>query len=230
MKTRYRLAIFDLDGTLLDTILDLAAATNAALAANGYPARSVDEVRSFVGDGTKKLIARAVPSGTGESNIARVHADFIAYYTAHSADRTAPYAGILDMLRALRARGVKTAVLSNKVDHATRALCDRYFSGLLDVVAGEREGEGIPKKPAPDGVFEIMRTANVTAEEAVYVGDSEVDIKTARNAGIDEILVSWGFRDAALLRQNGARNIVDTAKELEVLIVGESKMHTLGSS
>lgn len=220
MKTRYRLAIFDLDGTLLDTILDLAAATNAALKASGYPERSVDEVLSFVGDGTKKLIARAVPEGTGESDTARVHADFIAYYTKHSADRTAPYAGILDMLRGLRAKGVKTAVLSNKVDHATKALCQRYFNGLLDVVAGEREGEGIPKKPAPDGVFEIMRAVGIAAEEAVYIGDSEVDVKTARNAGLDEILVSWGFRSAAHLRASGAKAIVSTTKELEALIVG----------
>ena len=215
------MAIFDLDGTLLDTILDLAAATNAALKASGYPERSVDEVRSFVGDGIKKLIERAVPAGTGEEEIARVHADFIAYYKVHSADRTTPYAGILEMLAALRERGVKTAVLSNKVDHATKVLCEGYFAGLFDIVAGEREGEGIPKKPAPQGVFEILRATGVSAKDAVYIGDSDVDIKTARNAGLDEILVSWGFRDVGVLRQNGAKRIAHTAKELEALIVGE---------
>ena len=221
MKTKYQLAIFDLDGTLLDTILDLTAATNAALRTSSYPERSVSEVRSFVGDGILKLIERAVPAGTGEDEIVRVHADFTAYYKVHSADRTAPYEGIVEMLAALRERGVKTAVLSNKVHRATVALCDRYFAGLLDAVAGEREGEGIPKKPAPQGVFEILRKTGVPAEDAVYIGDSDVDIKTARNAGLDEILVSWGFRDAGILRQNGAKRIVDTAKELKALIVGE---------
>lgn len=221
MKTGYQLAIFDLDGTLLDTLLDLAAAINAALKASGYPERSVDEVRSFVGDGIRKLIKRAVPVGTDEAGIARVHADFTAYYRVHSADRTVPYAGIVEMLAALRQRGVKTAVLSNKVDRATKALCEGYFAGLFDIVAGEREGEGIPKKPAPEGVFAILRAMGIPAEGAVYIGDSDVDIKTARNAGLDEILVSWGFRDVGFLRQNGARNIVDTAKELEALIVGE---------
>ena len=213
------MAIFDLDGTLLDTILDLTAATNAALKASGYPERSVSEVRSFVGDGILKLIERAVPAGTGEEEIARVLADFTAYYRVHSADRTVPYAGIVEMLVALRGKGVKTAVLSNKVHRATKALCEGYFAGLFDIVAGEREGEGIPKKPAPEGVFEILRAMGIPAEGAVYIGDSDVDIKTARNAGLDEILVSWGFRDAGTLRQNGAKRIVHTAKELEALIV-----------
>lgn len=219
MKTKYQLAIFDLDGTLLDTILDLAAATNAALVANGYPKRSVDEVRSFVGNGIKKLIERAVPPYAGQQDIARVYEAFVTYYMAHCAEKTAPYEGIVAMLQALRAAGVKTAVLSNKADRATRALCNIYFAGLLDAVAGEREGEGIPKKPAPEGVFAIMRECGVTAKDTVYVGDSDVDVVTAKNAGLDAISVTWGFRTVAFLRQNGARVLADTPRELEALIL-----------
>ena len=216
---KYRLAIFDLDGTVLNTLADLTHAVNVALAACGYPTRTQAQVCSFVGNGIKKLIARAVPAHTSQQDIARVHAAFTAYYGAHCADKTAPYEGTLSMLRELRARGVKTAVLSNKADYATGVLCNAYFEGLFDVVAGERESEGIPKKPTPDAVLAIMVQCGVTAAETVYIGDSEVDIQTAANAGIDVISVSWGFRSADFLRENGAKVIADTPKELEALIL-----------
>ena len=218
---KYRLAIFDLDGTVLNTLADLADAVNAALSTCDYPTRTEEQVRDFIGDGIKKLIERAVPADTATQDIARVYAAFVAHYTAHCADKTAPYAGIVATLRTLRARGVKTAVLSNKADSATVSLCKTYFEGLFDVVMGERESEGVPKKPAPDAVFSIMAQCGALAADTVYIGDSEVDIKTAANAGVDVISVSWGFRSLDLLLKNGAGVIVDTPKELEALIIDE---------
>ena len=219
MSFGYKLAIFDLDGTVLDTLDDLADSVNAVLSENGYPIHSREAICSFVGNGMKNLIDRALPKGTATEEAARILTEFKAYYALHCADKTAPYAGICAMLAALRAAGVKTAVLSNKADYATQALCKRYFDGLFDVVAGERENEGIPKKPAPDAVFAIMQQCGVTHAQAVYIGDSDVDVKTAANAGVDAILVSWGFRTAAFLCESGARVIVDTPEELQAKIL-----------
>lgn len=222
----YRLAIFDLDGTILDTLDDLTDAANAALSMGGYPTRTKAEICSFVGDGIKKLIERALPHGASDGEIARVLKLFVDYYGAHCAEKTGPYAGIPDVLRSLRARGVKTAVLSNKADFATQMLAKAYFEGLFDAVAGEREREGIPKKPAPDGAWLLLRECGVTANEAVYIGDSEVDVLTAKNAGLDAILVSWGFRTREVLLESGATVIADTPKELENLILNvEKKPH-----
>ncbi|MBE6580738.1 MAG: HAD family hydrolase [Ruminococcaceae bacterium] len=222
MSYRYRLAIFDLDGTVLDTLDDLADSVNAVLAANGYPTHTKQTVCSFVGNGIKKLIERAVPNGIAVAEVARVLSAFEAYYALHCADKTAPYEGISEMLASLRAAGVKTAVLSNKADFATQALCHEYFPGVFDVVAGEREKEGIPKKPAPDALFAIMKQCGATAADTVYIGDSDVDILTAANAGVDAILVSWGFRDEAFLRERGAKTVVHTAKELKAMICAKN--------
>ena len=219
MNFKYKLAIFDLDGTILNTIDDLADAVNVALSKNGMPTRTVAEVTSFVGNGIKRLIERAVPDGTEGEAIARVHADFTAHYTLHCADKTAPYAGVPELLQQLRASGVRTAVLSNKAHYAVRSLCATYFPTCFDAVAGEREAQGIPKKPAPDAVLAIMRELGVTAEQTVYIGDSDVDIETARNAGIPAILVSFGFRSAAFLRAHGAETVVDTPQEIADLIL-----------
>ena len=218
MSMTYRLAIFDLDGTVLDTLDDLADAANAALRMGGYPTRTKEEICAFVGDGIKKLIERALPHGVSDGEIARVLKLFVDYYGAHCAEKTRPYEGICEMLADLRARGVKTAVLSNKADFATQALAKAYFDGLFDAVAGEREREGIPKKPAPDGVWLLLRACGVTANEAVYIGDSEVDVATAKNAGLDAILVSWGFRTREALLESGAAVIADTPRELLDLI------------
>ena len=216
---KYRLAIFDLDGTVLDTLADLADATNAALCEYGYPTRTVGEVRAFIGDGIQKLIERALPHGASEGEVERVLSFFRSYYGAHCAVKTAPYEGIVDLLLTLRRSGVRTAVLSNKADFATQALVKTYFEELFDLVAGEREREGIPKKPAPDGVYLLLDACGVTAAETVYIGDSEVDIATARNAGLDAILVSWGFRTREALLACGAKVIVDTPEELEALLI-----------
>lgn len=219
MSFGYKLVIFDLDGTVLDTLDDLADSVNAVLVKNGYSTHSREKVCSFVGNGIRRLIERAVPAGTSDEDIARVFADFTAYYALHCADKTAPYTGIPEMLAELRAAGVKTAVLSNKADLATKSLCNTYFRGLFDVVAGEREKEGIPKKPAPDAVLAIMQQCDAAAADTVFVGDSDVDIKTAVNAGVDAVLVSWGFRTADFLRANGARTIVHTSQELQAKIL-----------
>ena len=152
---RYKLAMFDMDGTILDTLQDLADATNAVMAMHGFPTHSVEAVRSFVGNGALKLIQCAVPAGTDSAMIDTVLGDFKIYYGKHSADATKPYAGVPEMLRALRAAGIRTAVVSNKPDFAVKDLADRYFSGLFDFAIGDREG--IRKKPAPDSVLEVMK-------------------------------------------------------------------------
>ena len=212
----YQLVIFDLDGTILNTIEDLEDATNYALEQHGYPRRSLEEVRRFVGNGIRKLIERAVPAGIPEEEIDGVHRTFSAYYQLHCADKTRPYEGILWLLQRLRAAGHLTAVVSNKEDTAVQSLCRHYFDGLFDYAIGERDG--IRRKPAPDAVWEVLRRLQTDTSQAVYVGDSEVDIETAANAGMDSISVTWGFRDREFLESRGGRRFVDTPEELYDMI------------
>jgi phosphoglycolate phosphatase len=209
---RYKLALFDLDGTVLDTLEDLTDATNAAMAMHGYPTHSIDAVRSFVGNGIGNLIRSALPEGTNEAEFHTVLGDFKKYYGEHCADKTKPYDGVLEMLRTLRAAGVQTAVVSNKADFAVKALAERYFKGLFDIAIGEREG--VARKPAPDSVLEVMRELGADAAECVYIGDSDVDVLTAKNAGVDGIFVTWGFRSEACLRETGATELVDAVPAL----------------
>ncbi|MBQ7948273.1 MAG: HAD family hydrolase [Clostridia bacterium] len=209
----YETVIFDLDGTLLDTLDDLTAATNAALEKFSLPQRTREEVRSFVGNGIAKLIERAVGE-EGKGLQAEALAEFKSYYAAHCADKTAPYDGILSLLRSLREKGVKTAVLSNKADFAVKSLAKTYFDGLLLAAVGENEAAGIRKKPAPDALFSVMNELSATAEKTVYVGDSDVDIQTAKNAGVACICVTWGFRDKDFLKREGGKIFVDTPAEI----------------
>ncbi len=209
---RYQLAIFDLDGTILDTLEDLAASTNHALAVCGYPARTIDEVRRFVGNGVRKLVERAVPAGTSPENMERVFAAFREHYAGHSMDATRPYPYITFLLKGLKLKGMRLAVVSNKLDGAVGPLCQHFFPGLFDVSVGERPG--VRKKPAPDMVEAVLTELGISREMAVYIGDSEVDIETARSAGMDEIAVTWGFRDGALLKQQGATRLADSPGEL----------------
>ena len=215
---RKQLAIFDLDGTLLDTLDDLADAVNWALEQEGLPQRTREEVRAFVGNGIRSLIERAVPAGTAAAQTDRVFAAFKARYADHCADRTRPYPGIPELLAWLRAEGLRTAVVSNKADFAVQTLCRDYFPGLVDCAVGERAG--IPKKPAPDSVLEVLRTLKIPKEQAIYIGDSEVDVVTARNAGMDGILVLWGFRDRQTLERAGAKHFAATAEALCAEILG----------
>ena len=213
----YKVAIFDLDGTILDTLEDLADAMNYALGEHGYPGRTIEEVRRFVGNGIRKLIERAVPAGLAKEEIDRVHETFSAYYQQHCADKTRPYEGVLPLLERLRAAGCLTAVVSNKADAAVQPLCRRYYNGLFDYAVGERTG--IRRKPDPDSVQEVLRRLQVEAADAVYIGDSEVDIQTAKNAGLDSIIVTWGFRDRDYLESQGGRRFVDRPEEIEQIIL-----------
>jgi len=213
----YKLAIFDLDGTILDTLEDLTDATNYALGEYGYPERTIEEVRRFVGNGIRRLIERAVPANLTKAEIDRVHQTFSVYYEQHCADKTRPYEGILQLLARLRAAGCLTAVVSNKADTAVQSLCEHYYNGLFDYAVGERAG--ICRKPAPDSVREVLRRLRVKEADAVYIGDSEVDIQTAENAGLDSIIVTWGFRDRAYLKSQGGRRFVDRPKEIEEIIL-----------
>ena len=214
----YRLIVFDLDGTVLDTLDDLASATNYALQTHGYPTRTREEVRAFVGNGVKNLIDRAI-GVEGEKN-AEVLATFRAYYEAHRADQTATYEGILPLLEEIKALGVKTAVLSNKPDHATKALAEKYCAGLFDCVMGENEAGGVRKKPAPDALFALTERFGVPMAETLYIGDSEVDIETSENAGVDCVCVTWGFRDEEVLRRCGATRFAYTPSEILKWIKG----------
>ena len=214
----YHTAIFDLDGTLLDTLQDLADSTNYALSLHHLPPRTVEEVRQFVGNGVGLLIHRAVPEGTAEELEGQVLRDFRAHYLLNMENRTAPYPGVLDLLDALRAAGVRTAVVSNKFDGAVKGLCQNYFGQRVEAAIGE--SQGVARKPAPDTVFRALTELGQAPEGAVYVGDSDVDILTAKNAGLPCIAVSWGFRSRAFLEANGARVIADTMQELEQLLLG----------
>ncbi len=202
-----RLAIFDLDGTLLNTLGDLVASANAALTANHLPTHPQDSIRQFVGNGIRKLIERACPANASPELLNQVHADFCHHYAQHCADTTAPYPGIPNLLDELRRCGILTAVVSNKADFAVQQLCAQFFPNQFDAVAGEREG--IRRKPAPDTVNSILHQLNVDASDAVYIGDSDVDVETARNAGTRCIAVTWGFRDRSTLEQAGATAFAD---------------------
>lgn len=200
--------IFDLDGTLLDTLSDLAAAVNFALRTHGMPEHSIDDVRRFVGNGVRKLMERAIPDGAANPQFDETFATFRQYYMAHSLDTTRPYEGIPEALAALKARGCRLAVVSNKMMAATQELCQHFFPDTIEVAIGENEAEGIRKKPAPDTVFAALKALGVGKEGAVYVGDSDVDIETARNSGLPCISVLWGFRDRDFLIQHGAKTFI----------------------
>ena len=213
----YDTYIFDLDGTLLDTLDDLAAAVNHVMRTFRWPEHSRDAVRRMVGNGVRVLMERAVPGGADNAQLEAALAAFRSYYLQHSMDTTRPYYGITDMLQELKARGCRTAVVSNKFDAATKQLCAYYFGTLIDVAVGEHEAEGIRKKPAPDTVVEALRQLGVDGDGAVYVGDSDVDVATARNSHLPCISVLWGFRDREFLAAHGATTFVDTPQVITQL-------------
>ena len=210
----YNTYIFDLDGTLLDTLGDLAASVNYALRLHGMPEHSLDDVRRFVGNGVRLLMERAVPDGAQNPKFEDAFASFRQHYMAHSLDTTRPYEGIPEILAALRQKGCRIAVVSNKMMAATQELCRHFFLDTVEVAIGEHEAEGIRKKPAPDTVFAALRQLGVEKDHAVYVGDSDVDIQTAANAGLPCISVLWGFRDKDFLIQHGAKTFISAPHEL----------------
>ena len=208
----YKTYIFDLDGTLLDTLNDLHASCNYALRTHGMPERSLEEVRQFVGNGVKKLMERAIPDGLDNPLFEETLQTFRQHYLLHNLDTTLPYPGIMEMLQQLKAQGKRIAVVSNKFYAATQDLCKHFFGDTIQVAIGERED--IKKKPAPDTVLEALRQLQVTRQDAVYVGDSEVDVETARNSGIPCISVLWGFRSKSFLLSHGATMFIETPNEL----------------
>ena len=217
----YSAYIFDLDGTLLDTLGDLAASTNYALRTHGMPEHSMDDVRSFVGNGVRRLMERAIPQGADNPDFEATFATFRQHYMQHSLDTTKPYEGIPETLAALKAKGCRLAVVSNKMMAATQELCQHFFPDTIEVAIGEHETEGIRKKPAPDTVFAALEALGYpkpnpgdASISAVYVGDSDVDIQTARNAGLPCISVLWGFRDRDFLIQHGAKTFISAPSEL----------------
>jgi len=209
---KYKSVIFDMDGTILDTLEDLARSTNYALINNNLPLRKVFEVKKFVGNGMEKLIERAVPAGTEKETINKVVADFKEYYKEHCKDNTGPYPGITELLWQLKNDGIKIAVVSNKPDFAVQELCRQYFTGLFDAAIGERKN--VRRKPAPDSINEVLSKLKIEKKDTVYIGDSEVDIETTKNAGINVIAVLWGFRDRKILEEAGATDFVSNVQEL----------------
>jgi len=211
---KYKTYVFDLDGTLLDTLADLAASTNYALRSCGMPEHSQDDVRRFVGNGVRLLMERAVPGGAANPAFEDAFESFRRHYMQHSLDTTRPYEGVPEMLAELKAGGCRLAVVSNKMMAATVELCRHFFPETIEVAIGEHEAEGIRKKPAPDTVFAALRQLGVGEDGAVYVGDSEVDVQTAQNAGLPCISVLWGFRDRQFLLEHGATTFVSRPDEL----------------
>lgn len=210
---QYDTYIFDLDGTLLATLDDLTSSTNHAMRAFNMPEYTVDDVRRFVGNGIKKLIERAVPNGLANPQYNYVYEVFMEHYLKHNLDTTRPYDGVLELLAELKRRGRKMAVVSNKYCTATEALCRHFFNDYISVAIGE--SETVRKKPSPDSVLEAMRRLGADPATTVYVGDSEVDVATARNCHLPCISVLWGFRDKDFLVKNGATVFAD--KPIEII-------------
>ena len=218
---KYSLAIFDMDGTILNTLDDMTDSLNVILEKYKLPLHTLEEVKFMVGNGIPKLIERAIPEGRSNPQFEKILADFIDYYEEHCAIKTAPYAGVVDCIKALRAAGIKIAVNTNKVEPAAIALCDDYFPGLFDIISGSRPG--MPPKPAPDGIYEILNRAGMDGksdgQRAVFIGDSDVDMQTGMNAGLDVIGVDWGFRGKKFLEEHGAKLIMINPEELSNYLI-----------
>ena len=204
--------IFDLDGTLLSTLNDLAVSTNYALRWAGMPERSVEEIRMFVGNGVKLLMERAIPDGINNPKFEETYAKFREHYMEHNLDTTRPYDGIPELLRELKGRGKKLAIVSNKFYAATQELAKYFFPDTIEIAIGERDN--IRKKPAPDTVLEALKQLNASKAGAVYIGDSDVDIMTAKNCELPCISVLWGFRDKEFLIKHGGKIFVDKPSEI----------------
>lgn len=209
---KYDLIIFDMDGTILNTLEDLKNSLNYVLQQAGYQTRTLEEVRTFVGNGIRKTIERALPSDIEEEKIDELFSLFMNYYAIHNTDNTKPYNGVIDLLKELKHLGYKTAVVSNKQDSAVKSLCKKFFTGLFDVEIGEKEN--IAKKPDPDEVNEVLKILNIDRTKSIYIGDSEVDIQTAQNSKMKSIIVDWGFRDRKFLYEHGAEVIVSNPSEI----------------
>lgn len=209
---KYKTAIFDMDGTLLNTLPDLRKAVNHALSEFGYAPRSYDDIRSFIGNGVRMLVKRSLPSSVSKEDYEKVLSSFTDFYNLHNSDECIPYDGIIDALTTLKSTGVRLGVVSNKTDSLVKELCDSFFPGLFDVQIGDREGYA--NKPSADLIFLCMKDLSCEKESTIYIGDTEVDIQTAYNSGLKCMSVSWGYRDREFLIKNGASITIDTPSEL----------------
>lgn len=213
---RFETVVFDLDGTLLNTLDDLRDSVNFAMRDAGYPERSPAEIRRFVGNGVRNLVEQSVPEGTDSEKIDACLAVFRKHYAGNMSNKTGPYEGVMELLQALQERGVKMGVVSNKYDGAVKELIAKEFGRFIHVAIGERPG--IARKPAPDSVLEAMRVLGASPRSTVYVGDSEGDVTTARNAGVAAAACTWGFRDRDVLAALNPDFIIDSPEELLRLI------------
>lgn len=221
---KYELVIFDLDGTTLNTIGDLTDGVNAALRAFGMPERTEREIRSFVGNGIRKMVERALPEPVSDERLDEVCALFRKQYAEHCMDRTVPYEGIVALLRDLKQKGVRVAIVSNKDEKLTAMLCDRLLEGLPDPVVGS--GGPYPRKPDPAGTLSVLEKTGVPKERAIYIGDSIVDVRTARNAGLEGLFVTWGFADVETMRSWNVP-LADEIGELRAVLLGEERPLTV---
>lgn len=217
---KYKAVIWDLDGTLLNTLEDLMDSVNYGLTNHNLPNITLEQTRKYVGNGVAKLVERAVPEGTDKELEAEVLKDFRAYYSEHSQDKTKPYAGTKEVLAALKEQGYKLAIVSNKMQSAVAELAEIYFPGLIDVAMGETPD--VERKPAPDMIYKALELLEIEKKDAVFIGDSEVDVATGINSGIDMITVLWGFRDRDVLEKAGAKVFVEKAEEIFKLAQGSS--------
>lgn len=213
---KYELLIFDLDGTILETLQDLYESVNYALKSNGLPERTLREVRAFVGNGIKNLMIRSCPDGSSQETVDKMHESFVEHYKEHKADNTAPYEGVVELLKRLKDKGYVLAVVSNKDDNAVKPLCEKFFPDIFDITLGN--SPFVKRKPDPDMVNKVMEKFGKTISNTVYIGDSEVDIETARNAKLPCITVTWGFRDEPDLEKCGATVFAHDMQELENLL------------
>ena len=213
---KYEAVIFDLDGTLLDTLEDLRSSVNHALRMFGFPERSLEEIRTFVGNGVRNLMLKAVSGGADEPRFEEIFAEFKRYYAVHWREATCPYAGVVELVEGLHRKGLKLAVVSNKSDAEVKNLCAEFFGGNILIARGEVPG--VPRKPAPDSVLLTLEALGVSREKALYIGDSEVDVRTARNAAVDCVAVTWGFRSREELEAEGATVFINQPSELLSLI------------
>ena len=213
---RFNTVIFDLDGTILDTLCDLRDSVNFALTINGLPCRSTEEIRAFVGNGIRLLVERAVPENTDKETVDKCFIDFKEHYKNNSANSTKPYDGIIDVLYQLKGKGVRLCVVSNKADFAVQSLVETYFAGIFDFAVGEKDR--VRRKPYPDSVFAAMEYLGADKTKTVYVGDSEVDVETAVNSSIPCVAVTWGFRDKEVLEKNNPEYIIDEPKQIVNII------------
>ncbi|MCR5762413.1 MAG: HAD hydrolase-like protein [Treponema sp.] len=229
MKTNIKAVIFDLDGTLLNTLDDLADSCNIMLKKFNFPQRTIDEVRQFVGNGLGVLVEKAIPDGKKNPLYEQALDCIRKTYATHSQVKTKPYDGIIKLIQDLNKNGIHTGIVSNKPDAQVKELAERYFASYIssNTAVGEQESKGIRRKPAPDSILSVMSILKVQPEQAVYAGDSDVDIATARNAGIPCISVTWGFRSKEFLLKNGAQILADKPQDLPSIIEGGCQRNIL---